>query len=101
MFPNLLQRSTKPQGMSNQMFFALVAYGLALILQLQMKTKKKRWQFLRLMRTYMYKPYDAFTEAVFRRKSKTTRGQQKIPIRKTTTMFEGTIAMIKPQKRNK
>ncbi len=91
--------STKPQGMWNQMFLALAAYGLALILQLQMKTKKKLWHFLRLMRTYMYKPYDAFKEALFRKKSKTTRGRQKIPIRKTMTMFEGTIAMIKPQRK--
>lgn len=90
--------STKPQGMWNQMFLALTAYGLALTLQLQMKSKKKLWPFLRLMRTYMYKPYNEFIEALHRKKSKTSRGRQKIPIPKKETKFEGSIAIIKPQK---
>ncbi|MGJ9460720.1 transposase, partial [Oceanobacillus sp. CF4.6] len=92
--------STKPQGMWNQMFLALAAYGLALILQLQTKSKKKLWPFLRLMRTYMYKSYDEFIEELHRSKSKTTRGRQKIPIpKKKETKFEGNIAIIKPRKK--
>ncbi|MFC4025581.1 IS4 family transposase [Oceanobacillus longus] len=92
--------STKPQGMWNQMFLALAAYGLALILQLQTKSKKKLWPFLRLMRTYMYKPYNVFMEALHREKSKTSRGRQKVPLpKKKETEFEGNIAIIKPQKK--
>jgi len=92
--------STKPQGMWNQMFLALTAYGLALILQLQMKSKKKLWPFLRLMRTYMYKSYNEFIEELHREKSKTSRGRQKVPIpEKKETKFEGNIAIIKPQKK--
>lgn len=33
--------STKPQGMCNQLFIAMSAYGLALILQLQVEKSKK------------------------------------------------------------
>ncbi|WP_047984051.1 transposase, partial [Ornithinibacillus californiensis] len=58
--------STKPQGMWNQMFLALAAYGLALILQLQTKTEKRLWPFLRLMRTYMYKTYNEFFKELHR-----------------------------------
>lgn len=95
--------STKPQGMWNQMFLALTAYGLALILQLQLKSKKKLWPFLRLMRTYMYKPYNDFLKELYRSKTKTSRGRQKVPIpKKKETKFEDTVAIIKPQrKKNK
>lgn len=91
--------STKPQGMWNQMFLALAAYGLALIVQLQSKSKKKLWPFLRLMRTYMYKPYNEFMEALHQKKSKSSRGRQKVPIPKKETKFQGDIAIIKPQKK--
>uniref|UniRef100_UPI00064D7CCE transposase n=1 Tax=Ornithinibacillus californiensis TaxID=161536 RepID=UPI00064D7CCE len=92
--------STKPQGMWNQMFLALAAYGLALILQLQTKTDKKLWPFLRLMRTYMYKTYNEFFKELHRKKSKTSKGRQKVPDhKKKQTEFEGSIAIIKPRKR--
>jgi len=94
--------STKPQGMWNQMFLALAAYGLALILQLKSKTKKTLWAFLRLMRTYMYKPYNEFLKELNRTKSKTSRGRQKVPIpeEKETTFEENieNIVIIKPPK---
>lgn len=92
--------STKPQGMWNQMFLALVAYGLALILQIKLESKKTLWQFLRLLRIYMYKPYSEFRKTLHRTKSKTSRGRQKIPIpKKKETKFQGDIAIIKPQKK--
>lgn len=92
--------STKPQGMWNQMFIALAAYGLALILQLQTKSPKGLWPFLRLMRIYMYKPFDEFMNELHRKKSKTSRGRQKVPIpSKKETEFPGSVAIIKPQKK--
>jgi hypothetical protein len=92
--------STKPQGMWNQMFLALAAYGLALILQLQTKTEKRLWPFLRLMRTYMYKTYNEFFKELHRKKGKTSKGRQKVPDqKKRQTEFEGSIAIIKPRKR--
>ena len=92
--------STKPQGIWNQMFMALTAYALALIIQLQTKTKKTLWEVLRSMRTYMFKTWGEFTEELFRRKSKTTKGRQKIPKPKDKeVIFEDSVAMIKPQKK--
>jgi hypothetical protein len=94
--------STKPQGMWNQMFMALAAYGLALILQLQTKTTKKLWPFLRLLRTYMDKSVEKFMDELFREKGRTSRGRQKIPItKKKETVFKGTVVMIKPKKKKK
>jgi len=87
--------------MWNQMFIALAAYGLALILQLQTKSPKGLWPFLRLMRIYMYKPFDEFMNELHRKKSKTSRGRQKVPIpSKKETEFPGSVAIIKPQKKN-
>ena len=92
--------STSPQGMWNQMFIALAAYGLALILQLKTNTSKTLWSFLQLMRTYMYKPWKKFKEALFRKKSKTSRGKQKVPIpKKKEPVFKGNVAMIKEKKK--
>ena len=92
--------STKPQGMWNQMFLSLAAYCLALIVQLKTKTKKTLWEFLLLMRVYMYQKWDDFVEKLFRKKSKTSRGRQKIPIeKKKKTAFQGNVAMIKVQQR--
>ncbi|MDY0409272.1 IS4 family transposase [Paracerasibacillus soli] len=72
--------STKPQGMWNQMFIAMAAYGLALILQLQLKSPRNLWRFLRLMRIYLYKTYDEFMKELHHKKSRTSRGRQKVPI---------------------
>lgn len=82
------------------MFLALAAYGLALIVQLQTKTTKSLWSLLRLIRTYMDKTWDEFTKELFRKKSKTSKGRQKVPIPRTRDpVFRETVAMIKPQKK--
>ncbi|WP_371069882.1 IS4 family transposase [Sediminibacillus sp. JSM 1682029] len=92
--------STTPQGIWNQLFLALIAYCLALIFQLKTKTTRTLWEFLRLMRTYMFKPYEVFIKALNAKKSKTSRGRQKIPIPKQRgTPFKGNVAIIKEQKR--
>ncbi|MDY0410357.1 transposase [Paracerasibacillus soli] len=92
--------STKPQGMWNQMFIAMAAYGLALILQLQLKSPRNLWRFLRLMRIYLYKTYDEFMKELHHKKSRTSRGRQKVPIpSKREVEFLGDVAIIKPQKK--
>ena len=47
--------STKPQGIWNQMFLALIAYGLSLIVKLQTMSEKTPWEFFRILQTYLYK----------------------------------------------
>ncbi|WP_093056318.1 IS4 family transposase [Salipaludibacillus aurantiacus] len=92
--------STKPQGVWNQMFLSLTAYCLALILKLKTGTNKTLWEFLLLMRVYMYDSWDTFTKKLFRKKSKTSRGRQKVPIeKKKDPQFQGSVAKVKVQKR--
>ncbi|OIJ22315.1 hypothetical protein BKP45_06660 [Anaerobacillus alkalidiazotrophicus] len=46
-----------------------------------------------------YKTWKKFTSALFRKKSKTSRGRQKVPIpKKKETVFQGTVALIKLKK---
>ncbi|WP_033826646.1 IS4 family transposase [Bacillus andreraoultii] len=92
--------STKPQGMWNQMFIALAAYCLSLIVQIKSKTKKTLWGVLRALRTYMFKTWASFLKELHPKKMKTSKGRQKIPIvKEKQDIFVGTIARIKPQKR--
>lgn len=94
--------STKPRGIWNQMFLALIAYAVALLVKLKTKTKKSIWEVLRLMRTYIDKPYNKFIKEIHFKKGKTSRGRQKIPLEEDSDgkmeLFTGTVAIIKPQK---
>jgi len=94
--------STNPQGIWNQMFLALIAYGVSLIVKLQKQTKKTQWQVLQLLRIYLYKSTLELDEALNRRKKKTSKGRQKVPLRKEKeTVFVGSVAMIKPKPKRK
>lgn len=94
--------SQSPQGVWNQMFLALTAFNLAVILQLQTKTEKKLWDFLRLMRTYMHKTWKQFSKALRPKKKKSSKGKQKVPIpKKKEVVLQSTVAMIKPKKKKK
>lgn len=94
--------STKPQGIWNQMFLALITFGVSLIMKLQSTSEKTAWQFFRMLQTYLYQPVCAFRKALQRKKKKTSRGRQKIPIPKIKkTPSFGTVAMIKKEKRKK
>lgn len=92
--------STKPQGIWNQMFITLAAYCLALIVKIKSKTKKTLWEVLRALRTYMFKTWASFTKELHPKKTKTSKGRQKIPIvKENKDIFIGNVARIKPQKR--
>ena len=91
--------STKPQGVWNQMFLALIAYGLALIVKLETQTKKTVWEVLRLLRTYAEKSWKQFLKELRRKPSRTSKGRQKVPKNKEPDSmpdpFVGTVAMVK------
>lgn len=72
--------STKPQGIWNQMYLALIAYGLSLIVKLQTESKKTAWEFFRILQTYLYKTRASFNKALKPKKKKKSKGRQKIPI---------------------
>jgi hypothetical protein len=94
--------STKPQGIWNQMFLALIAYGLSLIVKLQTKSEKTQWEFFRILQTYLYKSVSSFKKALQFKKKKKSRGRQKVPIliEKKTPLF-GNVAMLKKEGKKK
>lgn len=88
--------STKPQGIWNQMFLALIAYGLSLIVKLQTHSKKSPWEFFRLLQTYLFKTVSSFEKALNIKKKRTSKGRQKVPIPKHKVSLElGTVALDK------
>lgn len=91
--------STKPQGIWNQMFLALIAYGVSLIVKLQTKSKKTPWVFFRVMQTYLYLPGIKMLKEL-ERETKKSSGRQKvpIPIEKKKPLF-GSIALVKEKVR--
>ena len=92
--------STKPQGIWNQMFLALIAYGLSLIVKLQTMSEKTPWEFFRVLQTYLYKSVCSFKKALRTKKKKKSKGRQKvpIPIEKKTPSF-GNVALVKEVKK--
>ncbi|MGJ7922767.1 transposase [Neobacillus sp. LXY-4] len=92
--------STKPQGIWNQMFLSLIAYGLSLIVKLQTKSTKTLWEFFQMLQIYLYKTWNSFIKALNRKKTKTSRGRQKIPIplEKKPIVF-GTVAICKEKRK--
>lgn len=94
--------SQTPQGVWNQMFLALTAYNLTVILQLLTKTEKTFWQFLQSMRTYMHKTWKQFEKAVRPKRKKASKGRQKVPItEKKVPTFPENVGMYKPKKTKK
>jgi hypothetical protein len=92
--------STKPQGIWNQMFLAMIAYGLILQIKLILKTKKTTWVVLRLVRTYLHRPWEKLIEEMNRKKSRTSKGRQKIPDRKAKKLvLAESVAIIKEKKK--
>ncbi|MCM3571506.1 IS4 family transposase, partial [Neobacillus mesonae] len=91
--------STKPQGIWNQMFLALIAFGLSLIVKLQTGITTTQWRFFRVLQTYLYKSVSTFLKE-FKRKKKKSKGRQKvpIPIDKKNLLF-GNVAMVKEVKK--
>jgi hypothetical protein len=94
--------STKPQGIWNQMFLALIAYGLTLMIKLMTQTKKTLWGVLRSIRTYFHRTWTELVGELNRRSTRTSKGRQKVPKKeKADWMFADTVAMIKPKKDKK
>jgi hypothetical protein len=88
--------STKPQGIWNQMFIALIAYGISLIVQLESGSLLKTWNFFRLLQTYLYQSVSSFKKAIMPKSKKKSKGRQKVPIPriKEKPSF-GTVALVK------
>jgi len=93
--------STKPQGIWNQMFLALIAYGLNLIVKLMTGSNKTAWEFFRILRTYLYQPMKNLMKELNRKKKK-SRGRQKVPpSHRRKHPLSGTVALWKEQRKKK
>jgi hypothetical protein len=86
--------STDPRGIWNQMFLALIAYALSVIVKLETGSTKTQWGFFRILGTYLFKTMKEFQEELFRKK-KVSKGRQKIPIPRKRDVIVGTVAKWK------
>ncbi|MBB5172536.1 IS4 family transposase [Texcoconibacillus texcoconensis] len=93
--------STKPQGIWNQMFFALIAQIITLIIKLTTNTKKTDWEVLRIIRIYWIRPWVDLLGELNKKKRKSSKGRRKIPnsTNNNEVIFSETVARIKPRKR--
>ena len=92
--------STKPQGIWNQMFLALIAYGLTLQIKLMTQTNKTIWVVMRLIRTYFHLPWIDLINELNRGPTRKSKGRQKVPEKTEKKLeFAENVAIIKPKKK--
>ena len=80
-----------PEAIWNQMYIALIAYALCLLVKLTLNCKKSAWDLLQLMRIYAEKPWDDFLVAIYRKPTRTSKGRPKRngrPPKKATKSME-------------
>lgn len=70
-------QSTQPQGIWNQIFFAMTAYCVTLYVRLVEKTKKTTWKVLTLLRIHAERPWKSFLHKLHRLPERTSKGRQK------------------------
>lgn len=75
-------RFVKPHGYTveaiwNQMYIALIAYALCLLIKLRLQCKQTMWQLLQLMCIYADHPWSSFLEALQRKPKRTSKGRPK------------------------
>lgn len=92
--------STKPQGIWNQMFLALIALGVSLIIKLQTNSTKTPWDFFRVLQTYLYLPGKRIYKELNRKKKK-SKGRQKVPIPIEKGKPSFGIALVKKERKRK
>ena len=86
--------STKPKGIWNQMFIAMIAYVLTLMVKLKTQSTKSMLDILRHIRIYFNRTWAEFTAALDYKPKKTSRGRQKIPDKPKIEVDFGTLALV-------
>lgn len=83
------------------MFLALIAFGVSLIVKLQIGSKKTPWVFFRILQTYLFLPGKQIFKEL-KRENKKSKGRQKvpIPIEKEKPSF-GNVALVKEKPKKK
>lgn len=93
--------STKPQGIWNQMFIALIAHILTLIVRLKTDSKKSMLSVIRHIRTYLNQPWDQFVKALEHTSSKTSKGRQKVPEKPKIPVYYGNVALVSEKQKKR
>jgi len=61
----------------NQIYLALIAYSLVLLIKLEMQTNRSLWQLLKFIRLYADRSWDELRAAVFRPPSRASKGRRR------------------------
>jgi IS4 transposase len=69
--------SVEPDAVWSQMYLALIAYCLVLLIKLETGTNRTPWQVLKLLRLYANDSWQDFLSALFRRPTRTSQGRRK------------------------
>lgn len=90
-------QSTQPQGIWNQIFFAMTAYCLVLCVKLEEKTHHSAWKVLRLLRIYLEQTWESFLKQLHRKAERTSKGRQKNQQpRSPIELYDAGVAIVKP-----
>jgi len=90
-------QSTKPQGIWNQIFFAMTAFCLVLYIRLLERSGKTTWQVLNLLRIYADRTWKAFWQVLHRTPERTSKGRQKSQQPREAVPLNGAgVAKVKP-----
>src|SRR5690606_2759839 len=85
--------SKYPIGIWNQLFIALITFGLLVIMRLLREPNREIWQFLKTILQYLMDSWEE-VQKEFNRKRKFSKGRQKIPDKRSKVMnfgFESAI----------
>lgn len=69
--------SVEPEAIWTQMYLALTAYALVLIIRLKTGTTRSTWKVLELLRLYSQSSWETFLQALFRQPTRTSKGRKK------------------------
>ncbi|WCF06603.1 IS4 family transposase [Paenibacillus thiaminolyticus] len=69
--------SSHPEAVWNQIFLAMIAYGLVMLVHKEADTTQTLWSFLKLLRLYMNKTWDQFLMELHRKPTKYSKGRRK------------------------
>ncbi len=97
-------QSTKPQGIWNQIFFAMTAYCLALYVKITEESRKTPWRVLELIKIYANQCWHDFRKAVHRNPERTSKGRRKNNLPRGPEIQDDCgVAVVKPvgEKRSK
>jgi len=67
----------KPEAVWNQIYIAMIAYGLCELIRIETQTEKSNWDILKLLRIYWHDVWDCFLNALHRRACRSSKGRKK------------------------